>query len=149
MTGGTSLDVFIKATKSGYVDTYAYPAAPLSADYTLGDANMLTTGTFNLLVQFGGGHAGKGVITMFVADANDMPVEGATATTDPASGVYKYSDASGFPTSTTATAADGLSFILDVPPGNVTVNAMKSGITFFPHMINARADKFTTTAIAP
>jgi len=148
-TGGHDVDGFIKATKSGYVDTYAYPASPWIASSTLGDANMLSTSTFGLLVSFGGGHSGNGVITMIVTDTSNMPVMGATVTTSPASGAYKYSDSSGFPTSTTATAADGLSFMFDVPPGNVTVNAMKPGMQFHAHALNARADKFTTTVIEP
>jgi hypothetical protein len=141
MTGGHDLDVYIKATKSGYVDTYAYPAAPPKADYTLGDANMLTSGTYGLLVSFAGGHSGMGVITTFIADSAGTAVEGATITTAPASGVYKYSDASGFPTSTTATAADGRAFVLDVP-GMVTINAHKTGMTFHPHAGERAPDKF-------
>ena len=100
-------------------------------------------------MQFGGGHAGNGVIAMGVYDASGMPIEGAKVESNPASGAYKYSDASGFPTSTSGTAADGRAFMFDVPPGDVTVNAIKSGTQFHSHQLNARADKFTTTAIAP
>jgi hypothetical protein len=148
-TNNMGVDCYIKATKSGYVDTYAYPAGVLYADYAMADANMLSTSTFGLLVQFAGGHSGNGVITMIVLGASGMPVTGATVTSSPASGAYKYSDSNGYPTSTSGTAADGISFMVDVPPGDVTVNASKSGIQFVPHHVNARADKFTTTAIAP
>jgi hypothetical protein len=148
-TNGEVVDGYLKATKATYVDTYAYPPTPWTGDSTTVDANMLTSSTFNLLVSFGGGSAGKGVITMRVEDASKAPVEGATVASIPASGVYKYSDASGFPTGTTATAADGLSFMFDAPPGHLTVTATKAGTTFHPHPLNVRADKFTTTVINP
>ena len=147
MTDGKPIDGYVKASKSGYVDTFAYPAAPVTHDMTMFDANMLTTGTFNLLVSFGGGSAGKGVVTMVVQDASAKPVQGATVASVPASGAYKYSDASGYPTSTTATNTDGLAFMFDAPPGNVTVKATKQGSTFKAHAIMVRADKFTTTII--
>jgi hypothetical protein len=148
-TNNLAIDGYIKASKSGYVDTFAYPSAPWTADDMRGDANMLTTNTYNLLVQFGGGHAGKGMLTLQVVDHAQMPIMGATVASAPASGAYKYSDASGFPTSTTATAADGLAFMFDVPPGKVTLSATKSGTAFHSHDLNARADKFTTSVIAP
>jgi hypothetical protein len=148
-TNNMPVDCYFKATKSGFVDSYSYPAGPLVKDYPMGDANMLDTSTYGLLVSFGGGHSGNGVIAMGVFDASGMPIEGATVESNPASGAYKYSDASGFPTSTSGTAADGHAFMFDVPPGNVTVNAIKSGTQFHSHQLNARADKFTTTVIAP
>jgi len=148
-TNNMPLDAYFKATKSGFVDSYSYPAGPLVKDDPMADANMLDTSTYGLLVQFGGGHSGNGVIAMIVLDGSGMPVEGATVTSAPASGAYKYSDASGFPTSTSGTAADGRAFMFDVPPGNATVNANKSGMQFHSHQLNARADKFTTTVIAP
>jgi hypothetical protein len=147
-TGTQPVDGYVKATKTGYVDSYAYPPAAWIADSTRGDANMITTGTFNLLVQFGGGSPAKGVVTLAVVDAADQAVTGATVSSTPASGVYKYSDANGFPTSTTGTAADGIAFMLDVPAGDITVKATKAGgAAFKSHVIEARAGKFTTTAI--
>jgi hypothetical protein len=143
------VDGYIKATKSGFVDTYSYPSDPLVKDFPMGDANMLDTSTFGLLVQFAGGHAGNGVIVMLVLDATGNPAEGVKVASDPASGAYKYSDSGGLPTSTTATAADGRSFMVDVPPGDVTVSATKSGSSFHSHQLTSRADVFTTTVITP
>lgn len=146
-TGSLPVDAYIKATKQGFVDTYAYPGAAWIADATNADANMINTTTFNLLVGFGGGSSTKGVIALGVFDAAMKEVEGATVASTPASGVYKYSDASGLPTSTTATAADGHAFMFDVPDGEVTVKANKAGATFKPHALSAKAGAFTTTVI--
>jgi hypothetical protein len=109
---------------------------------------MLSSSTFGLLVQFAGGSSGKGVITMIVVDSSGQPVQGATASTSPSSTV-KYSDGSGYPTATSGTNTNGIAFMVNVPPGDVSVSASKSGMTFKSHTLNARADKFTTTAIAP
>lgn len=147
-TDGKPQDVFAKATKANYVDAYAYPPAPLTKDTTV-DINTMTTSTFNLLLTFSGASSSKGVITMVVLDANDAPVQGATVSSMPASGAYRYMDANGYPQSSTATNTDGLSFFFDVPPGNVTVSATKANMTFKSHALNARAGKFTTTAIKP
>ncbi len=149
MTNNQPVDCYFKATMSGYVDSYSYPAGPLVKDDANADANMLSSSTFSLLVGFGGGHSGNGVIAMGVFDASSMPVEGATVASSPASGAYKYSDSGGLPTSTSGTNTDGHAFMFDVPPGNVTVSASKSGLQFHQHQLDARADVFTTTTIAP
>ena len=44
--------------------------------------------------------------------------------------------------------ADGVAFLFNVP-GAVTVTATKAGMTFRAHLVTARADKFTTTTVAP
>ena len=147
-TDGKPQDVFFKGTKTNYVDAYTYPAAPLTKDTTV-EINTMTSSTFNLLLTFSGASSSKGVITMVVLDANDAAVEGATVSSMPASGAYRYMDSNGYPQSSSATNTDGLSFFFDVPPGNVTVTATKSGMTFKSHALNARAGKFTTTSIKP
>ena len=147
-TDGKPQDVFFKGTKANYVDAYTYPPAPLTKDTAI-EINTMTTSTFNLLLTFSGASSSKGVITMVVLDGNDAPVQGATVSSMPASGAYRYMDANGYPQSSTATNTDGLSFFFDVPPGNVTVSATKTNMTFKSHALNARAGKFTTTSIKP
>jgi hypothetical protein len=146
-TGGHVVDAWIKATKSGYVENDMYPAAPFQADAPSTDASMITTSNFNLLKIFGGGHAGNGLIIIEILDATSTAVAGATVTSSPAAGGYRYSDTSGAPTSTTGTAADGTAFMFDVPPGQVQIMAAKTGMTFKAHGLNAHADTFTTTVI--
>jgi hypothetical protein len=146
-TGGHVVDAFLKASKSGYVDNYAYPAAPYQADITDANANLITTGNYGFLKLLGGGHDGKGIIVVEILDSSDQSVAGATVTSSPASGAYRYSDSSGTPTATTSTAADGAAFMFDVPPGPVQISAMKTGMTFKTHGLSAHADQFTTTVI--
>jgi len=147
-THGAPVDGYIKATKSGEVDTYLYPSAPLTADFTMGQVNMVSTGNFGTLRSFIGETAGKGLVIAIVADANDQPIAGATVSASPAAAKYTYMDANGLPDSTTGTAADGIAFMVDVPPtGTITVSATKSGATFKSHAVKARADVLTTTLI--
>jgi hypothetical protein len=147
-TNSQPLDGYVKATKTGFVDTYLYPPQVLIADFSGADANMLDTTTFGLLRGFGGGTAGKGMIAMEVEDAASNPVMGATVMTSPASAAYKYSDSNGLPTSTSGTATDGQAFAFDAPPtGEITLTAAKSGVTFKSHKLKARADVFTTTLV--
>lgn len=40
-------------------------------------------------------------------------------------------------------------FMFNVPPGDATITATKSGVSFHAHLVKARADKFTTTSITP
>lgn len=147
-TDGKPQDVFFKGTKANYVDSYAYPAAPITKDVDV-PVNTMTSSTFNLLLVFSGASSSNGVITMVVNDSGDAPVKDATVSSMPASGSVRYMDANGRPQSSTATNTDGLSFFFDVPPGKVTVSAAKTGMTFKSHELTARAGKFTTTAIKP
>jgi hypothetical protein len=142
----TPLDGYLKATKSGYTDTYYYPAAPWGQDATIA-ASLLSTSTFGLLVTFAGGDSSKGLIIANIVDAAGNPVTGAKVTSTPASGIYKYSDGTGAPTSTSGTPADGTAFFLSVPVGNVTVTATKSGATFHPHAVAAHNGALVTTVI--
>ena len=48
-TGGVALDGYVKASMSGYLDTYLYAPAPLTADFSMASINMLTPDNFNLL----------------------------------------------------------------------------------------------------
>jgi len=146
-TNGAPVDAYLKATKTGYVDTYAYPGGAWIADSTSADANMLDSGTYSLLVGFGGGSTSKGVIAIGVFDGSMQPVQGAKVESAPASGVYKYSDDGGLPTGTDATNTDGHAFMFDVPDGEVTVKATKASASFKSHALSAKAGAFTTTVI--
>jgi len=141
-------DVFVKATKADFVDTFAYPAGTLSGATAKIDANMLTTNTYGLLLNFIGGSMSKGMITLNVTDAGGTAVAGATVDSSPAAGKVRYLSG-GFPSGTDGTDDSGVAFLVDVPPGNATLSAMKSGSTFKSHQVNARAMTFTTTVIAP
>ncbi len=146
-TDGLVVDAFIKATLSGYVDNYVYPAAPFKAD-TSTDLNLISTGDFGLLGVITGQSSANGFVVVDITDAAGNPITGATVQSDPASGTYRYTDhSSGTPTAKISTDTDGAGFCINVPPGNVTVSAAMAGASFKSHVINAHANAFTNTTV--
>jgi len=152
MTNGAPLDGFLKASKSGYVDVYMYPASPFITNEMDAGVNMMTPSNKDFLnsLASGGQTAGKGLIGLQVRDAAGNPVEGATISSTPASGAYRYNNTSGLPSgNATATSTDGVAFMFNVPSGPITVTATKAGMSFKAHVVTARADKMTTTSVTP
>jgi hypothetical protein len=150
-TGGMPIDGYLLATKSGYVDLYMYPTGAFIANSESNDINMITPGNKDFLNSLAGGNqmAGKGLIGLAVVDGQGNPVEGATVSSTPAAGAYRYTDSGGLPSSSAMkTSADGVAFMFNVPNGQITVSASKSGMTFKSHVVTARADKMTTTGIS-
>jgi len=149
---GGAFDGYLKATKSGYVDLYLYPAGPVSADYSDGSFNMITPSSESSLSSIADGaqQSGKGLIGLLIADASGQPVAGATVSATPAADRYRYMGSNGFPSSSaTMTANDGVAFMFSVPDGDITISATKAGMTFRSHVVRARPDAFTSTAIMP
>jgi len=151
-TNGSTLDGFLKATKSGLMDTYLYPPAPLAADFDGASLNMVSPNTFGLLADTlcrATQDTAKGAIAVLVNDAVGMPVAAATISSSPASNKYCYNGTSGLPSSTaTETQPDGIGYVFNVTD-NVTVSASKSGTTFKSHAVKARPGALTTTLIQP
>ncbi len=152
-TNGMPLDGYVKATLTGLIDTYLYPPRPLAADFANASIFMITTQTRDALSGALCGSAQldtNGAIAVLVEDAANMPIAGATISSTPAAAKYCYNGSSGLPDKTvTVTAADGIGYVLNVPAGEVTVSAAKSGSMFFSHKVNARAGALTTTLIQP
>ena len=155
-SNGTAIDGYLKATKAGLKDTYLYPPGPLSMDFSGATTLMLTQQTENLATQIGGGTspvpATNGWVGVLVLDgpaAGAMPVMGATITATP-NGEIHYNSSAGVPQGqATSTAVDGIGYAFNVPAGQVTIGAAKTGLTFKAHAINARADKITLTLVTP
>jgi hypothetical protein len=152
-TNNMPVDGFIKATKSGFADTYLYPPAPLVADFAGGSINMLSNEgqlpTYDLSYTFctaGTVDPSKGIIGVIVNDSSGTPVAGATTAADPAATKSCYTDGTNPSGSATATAADGVALMFNVL-GNETVSATKSGLTFKSHTVKAFPNSFTTTLI--
>ena len=143
----TPCDCYVKASKSGYADTYLYPATPWSQSATI-DTAQLTSTTFTLLNTFAGGTTTKGLIIATVVSGSGDPVSGAKISSSPASGSYKYSDGSGQPTGSAGTTADGIAFFMSAPVGDISLSATKSGMTFKSHSLNAHAGALTMTFIS-
>ena len=150
-THGVAVDGYIKATMAGMVDTYWYPAGPLTADYADAGLNMLAPQTLDLLANTlcrANQDTAMGMVALEVADASRTPVAGATIASDPAASLYCY-DSGGFPSpSATATDPDGIGYMFNIT-GDATVSADKSGSTFTSHSIKVRGGALTTTLIQP
>jgi hypothetical protein len=148
-TNGAPIDGYLVATKNGYVDIFLYPSSPFIDNDMGADVNMMTPSNKDFLnsLASGGQTAGKGMIGLQVRDASG-PVTGATISSMPASGAYRYNGSNGLPSSSaTTTSSDGVAFMFNVPSGAITVTATKAGMTFKAHIVKARADKFTTTSV--
>jgi len=149
-TTGTPVNGYLAVSDSGHhIDTYAYPAVPLAADVTE-NVLMVSSSEFSFLAAAAGISPvpGDGFIGLVVTNCQGTPIAGATVTSMPA-GTVRY-NAGGAPSSSaTATAADGVAYIANVAPGNVTVRATASGHALREHVVNARADAITLTEIQP
>lgn len=151
-TGGQPLDGYFRATLSTYMDTYLYPARVVSEDLTGARIAMLTPEIFTLLSDTLCGadqQASNAAIIAIVTDETETPVAGAIVGSSPAAPKYCY-NSGGFPNrNAAATDADGIAYYLDVPPGRVTVSAVRSGLTLPTHSVMARGGVLTTTLIEP
>jgi hypothetical protein len=151
-TGGVAVDGYLKATLASFLDTYLYPPKALDADFNMASLNMVDDSTLMLLSGSLCGSqqdTAKGVIAMIVADANMTAVKGASVSSSPAAQKYCYNQG-GFPNkSATATDTDGIAYMINLPPGDVTVNARMTGVTYVSHKVNARPGVLTTTVIQP
>lgn len=150
VTGGAPVDGYVRGRQTDFLDVYLYPPQPLAAD--TGDAPLLfiADGTFGLIHTLTGVDRteGTGWMGVLVVDCFNEPVAGATVTTSPASTV-KYS-VDGLPNAdATVTEDDGIAYVFNVAPGQVTVDASFEGQSFREHAVEVRADVVTTTAVAP
>jgi hypothetical protein len=148
-TNGSSLDGYVLGKLAGKKDNYLYPAGPLTADISNATVLMLSQSIFDASFTIAqvSPEPGKGWIGVQVYDGANAGVAGVTVSTQPA-GTVKYNGANGLPTANgTATMADGIAYVFNVGPGDVTISASGGGQTFRSHRVNARADQVTTTLV--
>ncbi len=158
ITANGELDGYIKATAANETDTYLFPPAPLTANFTGADAHMIGNGLFSELTAVEGEKATQGLIIFEVEDATGALVAGAAGTSTPAASKTLYTDPSnglGLPGATGMTAADGRVFLIGnntgsgSNPGTVTVGATKAGTTFKSHPVLVFPAAETTTIVTP
>jgi hypothetical protein len=154
-TNGEALDGFLKAEKTGLKITYLYPPYPLMMDYAMAPVIMVTPSTYDTLstIAQANQQPGKAVVALVVTDGTN-PVAGAMVSSTPASTpVPRYNAMVGsfvLPSTTaTSTYTDGIAYLFNLPEGQVTVSATKTGQTFASHGLKAWADQLTTTVIVP
>ena len=144
---GTSLDGYVHATFAAYTDTYLFPPAPLTADFSAAAVNMLKPGVITGLYGIAQitQDPTKGTITFETISATGALVAGVMVAASPATGTIKY----GNPPSTTAvmTGADGIASVLNAPVGTVMLSATAGG-TFHAHPVKVVANAFITTLLS-
>jgi hypothetical protein len=154
-TNGEAIDGFLKAEKAGLKITYLYPPYPLMMDYAMAPVIMVTPSTYDTLSTLSQANQqpGKAVVALVVTDGTN-PVAGAAVTSNPvAMPAVRYNAMVGSfvlpSTSATSTYTDGIAYLFNLPEGQVTVSATKTGQTFRSHGLKAWADQLTTTVIVP
>ena len=152
-TGGVALDGFLKATDSGYLDTYVWPPAPLAANFSGASVNFINSfdesiATGTLCQVSGGQKSSDALIALEVHDGSGNTIGGVAVAANPAAAKVCYDGSNGLPSaSPTTTGSDGVALLINVPAGNTTLSATKTGATYGSHVVNGIAGAFTTTII--
>ena len=151
-TNGQVVDAYLLATADTFQPAAAFPAAPFQADTSTADSNLVKAGNYSALAGFTGQKDCSadpstclGFAVVEILDANNMPVDGAVASSTP-SAMYHYM-AGVLPTGTDSTDSSGTAFYSNLTPGMVTISATKSGHVFKSHAIKALKNTFTSTVI--
>ncbi len=151
-TNGEALDGYLLGKLAGKKDTYLYPPGALSADISGATVLMLSQQIFDASFSLAQvtADSSKGWIGVQVYDGAMTGVGGVTVSTQP-SGTVRYNGSGGLPAgaSQTTTMSDGIAYVFNVGPGDVTLSASGGGLTFESHRVNARAGQVTTTLITP
>jgi hypothetical protein len=154
-TGGTPVDGYVvghhaNAGTTTYIDDYLYPPHAMVSDHAGGVILMLTPNTLGLIsgVLQVTQDPSKGMLGLVVADCNGNTLAGATVTTEPAATAY-YDSGSLPSTTAKATDTDGRAYILNLPPGPVTVHATLNTMILRSHTLTVRPGVVTTTAVEP
>jgi hypothetical protein len=141
-TGGTPVDGYLRVSKVGYIDTYAYPPAPLATSGSH-SAAVITTSERNTITGLLGATqtAGNGFMAVVVEDCDGAAVSGATLSVKQGG-----SDAG---TVYAAPGAAGAFYVFNIPPGETVVGATAGGNTLRSHTVTIRADVLTLTGVTP
>lgn len=132
------MDAYLRSVASGYWTTYLYPSRPVAANQTGIQVIMTTTTQFNLLSSLASvtPDPSKGFITLLVLDCNGDPVEGAVVSTAPATTDVVYMGSGGTPSvGASATAADGIALLFNVPTDTVELRANVMSMNLRAHTV--------------
>lgn len=149
-TGEEPVDGYVRATDAGYLVTYVWPPAPLTADVASMPVLLLSESTLGLFPLLGAPEQdpAKGMMGLVVMDCAGDPIEGATVTVT-GNGTVVYTN-DGLPAAgATATDASGVVLIFNIDPGEVTVDGTAMGMSLRDRVVTVLANTVTTTVIAP
>ncbi len=149
-SGGVPLDAYLRATKTGFFDTYHYPAYPIATSPIGFTVQLIDTATFTGFALLSGvtPDASKGSMLLVAADCTGTGVAGATIGVAPAGTLVYLRNRRPAPLASN-TDSDGAAVVFNVPPGQVTVSASVGGTTLRSHVVTVRANTVTRTSIRP
>lgn len=159
--GSTPIDGYLRMATTGNKTVYLFPPTLIYTDIPTAPLRTLPNSLYPAFLALAGGltvGTGNGVIAVVVTDCLGNPLTGATVTSNPApiesaepaegSGGVRYNGDNGLPSATaTSTGADGIAYVVNVPGGTVSVDAVYNGIDFREHAFLVRAVEGTDNAI--
>lgn len=113
---------------------------------------MLKQADIDLISQLAGASPlakGTNFVGVAVMDCAGNGLAGATITTTPAVKI-RYNGANGLPSSAgTATSADGVAFLFDVPAGDIAITATVNGLAYPARTVKVIANTTAATILTP
>ena len=154
-TNGTPVtNVNLLASAIGRINTYYFPARPLTHDLEITPGLQVISSSESGLLAAGAGFTfttGAGQILLSINDCIGGPqngLSGATLASSP-SGSVRYFMGIQPSIPATATDAGGVALMANLPPGKVTLTATVGALTLPARTVTAVADAFTLTEIQP
>jgi len=147
-TRGNPLEAYLHASADGVAPTRVYPPLPLTSDLAMVPVPTFTPLVLGFLSP--DQEPENGIVVVAVLDCSGTPIQGATVSSTPEAGEVVYAGANGLPDpGATSTGAQGFAFLLNVPPGPVTVEATASEMALLGHEVASVGGEVTTTIIVP
>jgi len=156
-TGAAPLDAYIKATKSGLLDYYLFPATPLSADVSSAPVLVLSSSSLGTVESLASVTPATdpntvGLVGVVVQDCDGNSVSGATISVKENGnevGDMRYVAGSLPSTTATMTDSNGAAFVFNVPAGTATISASVGGMTLRTHSITVSGGATHATIVVP
>lgn len=149
-TGGTALDGYLVATKTGFQTTRVYPHAPVTADIADVPVLLMSSQVYGSLGLASIDHdTGNAIVATLVTDCAGTPI-GAAEVTVTRGGVElgNTQSAGGF-----SAQGEGAFLTFNVPPdttaADTLVSATYMGMTLRAHTVRTVADTLTATQVKP
>lgn len=132
-TSGAPTATYLRAQKSGLLETHLYPPRLLSGDVADLELALFDSTQRDLLEGRAGVEQSDdlGMVVIGVVDCEFIAVSRATVATTPAVGATVYQDSVGIPNPLIeSTSLEGFAFLFNVPIGDLEVTASVDGMTF-------------------
>lgn len=152
MTGMVPIEVYFHASGGGNLTSRLYPAVPVAGDMAATRVVVWDTqARDDVTLAAGVTQSGTaGLLVVGLVDCAGAPIADATVSLAPAGGDLVYAGNDGLPDpGRTATGLQGLAYVFNVPPGDVTVDADVGGQSLREHTVEAVADEITATTVQP